>query len=165
MQVLQMLNRALGSVFRRCARSEAAQDNRFVALARIPGPTARSTAQDAAKAVLLSSRARLLQERRVTQASTPERLLFIRLATGITRSNALAYLVAAFFSVGLLAFLSFIQPYALNVNAMPRRAARRRSRRPERADHAVARRLRCLSDKIGRRPVYALGLCGSVWFR
>jgi MFS family permease len=106
-----------------------------------------------------------MEERRVTQASTPERLLFIRLATGITRSNALAYLVAAFFSVGLLAFLSFIQPYALNVNlAMPEAQQGRATLLLGVLNELITLLLvgpcGALSDRIGRRPVYALGF---VW--
>jgi MFS family permease len=101
----------------------------------------------------------------VTQAPTPERLLFIRLASGITRSNALAYLVAAFFSVGLLAFLSFIQPYALNVNlGMPEAQQGRATLLLGVLNEVITLLLvgpcGALSDRIGRRPVYALGF---VW--
>lgn len=101
----------------------------------------------------------------MTDTPIPERLLFIRLAAGITRGNALAYLVAAFFSVGLLAFLSFIQPYTLNVIlGIPEDQQGRATLLLGVLNEAITLLLigpfGALSDKIGRRPVYALGF---VW--
>jgi MFS family permease len=98
----------------------------------------------------------------VTDTQLPQRLLFIRLAPGITRGNALAYLVAAFFSVGLLAFLSFIQPYTLNVVlGIPEDQQGRATLLLGVLNEAITLLLigpfGALSDKIGRRPVYALG--------
>ncbi|NBP09182.1 MAG: MFS transporter, partial [Gammaproteobacteria bacterium] len=40
----------------------------------------------------------------------------VRLAPGYTRWNARTYLFAAFITIGMLAFVSFIQPYLLNAN-------------------------------------------------
>lgn len=98
----------------------------------------------------------------MTDTPLSERLLFIRLAPGITRGNALTYLVAAFFSVGLLAFLSFIQPYALNVLlGIPADQQGRATLLLGVLNEAITLLLigpfGALSDKIGRRPVYALG--------
>ena len=101
----------------------------------------------------------------MNHTSVPQRLLFIRLASGITRGNALAYLVAAFFSVGLLAFLSFIQPYTLNVilgipEDQQGRATLLLGVLNELITLLLVGPCGALSDKIGRRPVYALGF---VW--
>ena len=40
----------------------------------------------------------------------------VNLAPGYTRWNARTYLFAAFITIGMLAFVSFIQPYLLNAN-------------------------------------------------
>ena len=98
----------------------------------------------------------------MTDTPIPHRLLFIRLAPGITRGNALTYLVAAFFSVGLLAFLSFIQPYTLNVIlGIPEDQQGRATLVLGVLNEVITLLLigpfGALSDKIGRRPVYALG--------
>jgi MFS family permease len=86
----------------------------------------------------------------------------IQLAPGFTRRNAVAYLIAACFSVCLLAFLSFIQPYTLNVNVgMPEHLQGRATLVLGALNEIVTLLLvgpfGALSDKIGRRPVYALG--------
>jgi MFS family permease len=98
----------------------------------------------------------------VTDSSSTQRLLFIWLAPGITRRNALAYLFAAVFSVCLLAFLSFIQPYTLNVNlAIPEDQQGRATLVLGVLNEVITLLLvgpcGALSDKIGRRPVFVLG--------
>lgn len=95
--------------------------------------------------------------------STPAvRLWPIWLAPGFTRRHALAYLYAAFFSVCLLSFLSFIQPYLLNVHlGIPRieqgRASGLLGFSQELVVLALIGPFGALSDKIGRRAVYVLG--------
>lgn len=95
--------------------------------------------------------------------STPAvRLWPIWLAPGFTRRHVLAYLYAAFFSVCLLSFLSFIQPYLLNVNlGIPRieqgRASGLLGFSQELVVLALVGPFGALSDKIGRRAVYVLG--------
>lgn len=86
----------------------------------------------------------------------------IRLAAGFTRTNALAYLYAAVFSVCLLAFLSFIQPYTLNVNLgipgdLQGRATLVLGALNELMTLLLVGPFGALSDKLGRRPVYVLG--------
>lgn len=95
--------------------------------------------------------------------STPAvRLWPIWLAPGFTRRHALAYLYAAFFSVCLLSFLSFIQPYLLSVHlGIPRMEQGRASALLGSLQEVVVLLLigpwGALSDKIGRRTVYVLG--------
>jgi hypothetical protein len=40
----------------------------------------------------------------------------VRLAPGYSAMNATTYVFAAFITIGMLAFISFIQPYLLNAN-------------------------------------------------
>jgi MFS family permease len=98
----------------------------------------------------------------VTDTSSSHRLFFIWLAPGITRRNALAFLFAAIFSVCLLAFLSVIQPYTLNVNlGLPEDQQGRATLVLGVLNELITLLLvgpcGALSDKIGRRPVYVLG--------
>jgi len=79
--------------------------------------------------------------------------------------NAATYLFAAFISVGMFAFISFIQPYLLNANLqVPPGSQGRVLGLLGFSNELVALLLvapfGALADKIGRRPVYAIGL---VW--
>ncbi|NBU26330.1 MAG: hypothetical protein EBS39_12100, partial [Gammaproteobacteria bacterium] len=49
-------------------------------------------------------------------AAAGERLAGVPLAPGYSRRNALTYLFSAFVTIGMLAFVSFIQPFLLNAN-------------------------------------------------
>lgn len=94
--------------------------------------------------------------------STASQLGPIRLAPGVSRWNALTFLYAALASVCLLAFLSFIQPYALNVNLrippeMQGRATLVLGVLNEIVTLLLIGPFGALSDKIGRRPLYVLG--------
>jgi len=48
--------------------------------------------------------------------STAARLGPVWLAPGISTRNALTFLYAAFFAIGLVSFMSFMQPYLLREN-------------------------------------------------
>lgn len=101
----------------------------------------------------------------MNESTTAVRLWPIWLAPGFTRKNALAYLYAAFFSVCLLSFLSFIQPYLLSVHlGIPRGQQGGASGLLGVSQELVVLALigpwGALSDKIGRRAVYVLGF---VW--
>lgn len=89
----------------------------------------------------------------------------VRLAPGYTLGNAQTYLFAAFITIGMLAFISFIQPYLLNANLrVPAEEQGRALGLLGFANEIVSLLLvapfGALSDKIGRRPVYSLGF---VW--
>ncbi len=47
---------------------------------------------------------------------TASKLGPIWLQPGVTRRNALTYFYAAFFTIGMVAFMSFMQPYVINEN-------------------------------------------------
>jgi len=87
------------------------------------------------------------------------------LAPGYTPMNAATYLFAAFITVGMLAFVNFIQPYLLNANLqVPQDSQGRVLGLLGFSNELIAILLvapfGALADKIGRRPVYAIGL---VW--
>ncbi len=86
----------------------------------------------------------------------------VRLAPGYTPMNAATYLFAAFITIGMLAFVSFIQPYLLNANlSVPEsqqgRAVSVLGFSNEIISLLLVAPIGALADKIGRRPVYALG--------
>lgn len=86
----------------------------------------------------------------------------IRLAPGYSRLNGVTFVYAAFITIGLLAFISFIQAYLLNVNLkMPAELQGRTVAILGIANEIVALLLvapfGALADKIGRRLVYTFG--------
>lgn len=91
------------------------------------------------------------------------RLGGIALAPGYLPRHAIAYLYAAFITIGLLAFVSYMQPYLLTVNlALPAQQQGRTISALNIANELLALCLvapfGALADKIGRRSVYAFGL-------
>jgi MFS family permease len=91
--------------------------------------------------------------------------LGIRLAPGYLPGHLLTYLYAAFVTVGLLAFVSFMQAWLLNVNlGLAPQLQGRTVSALNFANELVALCLvapfGALADKIGRRAVYA---CGLLW--
>jgi MFS family permease len=93
---------------------------------------------------------------------TDARLGPVRLSAGCTRWNARTYLFAAFITIGMLAFVSFIQPYLLNANLdvpadQQGRVLGLLGFSNEIVSLLLVAPFGALSDKIGRRPVYALG--------
>jgi MFS family permease len=87
------------------------------------------------------------------------------LAPGYTPMNAATYLFAAFITVGMLAFVNFIQPYLLNANLQVPQGSQGRvlgllGFSNELIAILLVAPFGALADKIGRRPVYAIGL---VW--
>jgi MFS family permease len=96
-------------------------------------------------------------------SSASSQLAGIRLAAGVLPRHVVAYLYAAFVTVGLLAFVSFMQAWLLNVNlALPSEIQGRTVSALNFANELVALCLvapfGALADKIGRRAVYAGGL-------
>lgn len=86
----------------------------------------------------------------------------IALAPGYRRSHAAAYLYAAFVTIGMLAFISFIQPYLLNEHlgvpeSMQGRLTGILGFSNELVSLLLFAPIGALADKIGRRPVYAAG--------
>lgn len=86
----------------------------------------------------------------------------VRLAAGYTPWNARTYLFAAFITIGMLALVSFIQPYLLNANLKVPPGEQGRvlgllGFSNELVSLLLVAPFGALSDKIGRRPVYALG--------
>jgi MFS family permease len=89
----------------------------------------------------------------------------VSLAPGFTPANAYSYLFAAFITIGMLAFISFIQPFLLNANLHIPQAEQgttlsKLSFSNELLSLLLVAPIGALADKIGRRPVYALGF---VW--
>ena len=86
----------------------------------------------------------------------------LKLSDGTSRLNAVTYLFAAFITIGMFAFISFIQTYLLNANLhVPVHEQGRTLGVLGFANEVVSLLLvapfGALSDKIGRRPVYTLG--------
>ncbi len=93
------------------------------------------------------------------------RLAGVWLAQGYGPTNALAYLYAAFISIGLLAFVSFMQAWLLNVNiglapTLQGRAISALNFANELVAICLVAPFGALADKIGRRAVYS---CGLLW--
>jgi len=89
----------------------------------------------------------------------------IRLAPGILPRHLHSYLYAAFVTVGLFAFVSFMQPYLMNVNlGLAPEVQGRTVAALNFANELIALCLvapfGALADKIGRRALYA---CGFLW--
>ncbi|MGK0498965.1 MAG: MFS family permease [Oceanicoccus sp.] len=86
----------------------------------------------------------------------------IRLNTGITRRNAFTFFYASFFTVGIISFMSFMQPYVLteNLNIPPDQHGKSTSILSityEMVMLLLIAPFGALADKIGRRPIYFLG--------
>jgi MFS family permease len=86
----------------------------------------------------------------------------IRLAPGYTRGNAATFLYASFITIGMLAFIAFILPYLLNVNVnIPQNQQGRALGILQFTNELVSLLLvapiGALADRVGRRPIYALG--------
>jgi MFS family permease len=99
------------------------------------------------------------------EVSNSSRLAGIGLAPGILPRHLVSYLYAAFVTIGLLAFVSFMQPYLMNVNLrLPPEVQGRTVAALNFANELLALCLvapfGALADKIGRRAVYA---CGLLW--
>ena len=91
-----------------------------------------------------------------------QRLGPIWLTTGITRRNALTYLYASFFTIGIVSFMSFMQPYVLAENLnIPRDqqggVTGMLSFSYELIMLILIAPMGALADKIGRRPIYVVG--------
>lgn len=86
----------------------------------------------------------------------------IWLNMGVTRTNALTYLYASFFTIGFVSFMSFMQPYVLTENLnIPKgeqgSATGMLSFSYELVVIFLIAPMGALADKIGRRPIYVLG--------
>ena len=95
-------------------------------------------------------------------ADVERRIGPIRLAPGYVPLNAVSYLFAAFITIGMLAFVSFIQPYLINANLdipaeQQGRAVSVLGFSNEIISLLLVAPIGALADKIGRRPVYSLG--------
>lgn len=95
-------------------------------------------------------------------ADVDRRIGPIRLAPGYLPLNAVSYLFAAFITIGMLAFVSFIQPYLINANLdipaeQQGRAVSVLGFSNEIISLLLVAPIGALADKIGRRPVYSLG--------
>jgi MFS family permease len=86
----------------------------------------------------------------------------IGLQPGITRRNALTYLYASFFTIGIVSFMSFMQPYVLSENLnIPvdeqGGVTGMLSFSYELVMLLLIAPVGALADKIGRRRIYRLG--------
>lgn len=95
-------------------------------------------------------------------ATIDQKLGPVQLAPGYTRWNARTYLFSAFITIGMLAFIAFIQPYLLNANLQVPADQQGRVLGLLGVSNEIISLLLvapfgALSDKIGRRPVYTLG--------
>ncbi|MGA0735453.1 MAG: MFS transporter, partial [Steroidobacteraceae bacterium] len=98
----------------------------------------------------------------MSNESLAQRLGPVTLAPGYSVWNARSYLLAAMITVGMLAFISFIQPYLLNANLKVPSDEQGRvlgllGFSNELLSLLLVAPIGALSDKIGRRPVYTLG--------
>ncbi len=105
-----------------------------------------------------------MTEQVLTSANTDQaaRLGPIWLNPGVSRRNAFTYFYAAFFTIGMVAFLSFMQPYLLTENlGIPAeeqgRATSLLALPYEFAFLLMVGPLGALADRIGRRPIYVVG--------
>lgn len=92
----------------------------------------------------------------------PNRLGPIWLSSGVTRRNVLTYLYAAFFTIGLVSVVSFMQPYLLSNNLGMEVAEEGRASSILQVGYELTVLLAlgplgALADRIGRRPIYTLG--------
>jgi MFS family permease len=86
----------------------------------------------------------------------------IWLNPGVSRRNAFTYFYAAFFTIGMVAFLAFMQPYLLTENLkIPAdeqgRATSLLALPYEFAFLLMVGPIGALADRIGRRPIYVVG--------
>ena len=97
----------------------------------------------------------------------------ITLAPGFLPSHVVTYLYAAFFTIGLLAFVSYMQPYLLTVNLelaphLQGRTVSALNFANELVAMCLVAPFGALADKIGRRSVYAFGFlwlaAGFLWY-
>jgi MFS family permease len=93
---------------------------------------------------------------------TANRLGPIWLNTGISRTNALTYLYASFFTIGFVSFMSFMQPYVLTENLQIPKAEQGGATGMLSFSYELVMLLLiapmgALADKIGRRPIYVIG--------
>ena len=89
----------------------------------------------------------------------------IRLVSGVTRRNLLAYFYAAFFTIGMVAFVSAMQPYLLTENLGISTdeegwATGRLQFAYEIIVMVLMGPLGALADRIGRKPIYTVGF---IW--
>lgn len=94
--------------------------------------------------------------------ATPRKFGPATLEPGYTPANAGSYVFSAFVTVGLLAFVSFIMTFLLNANLHIPQAEQGRTLGllgfwNEVVALMLVTPIGALADKIGRRPVYALG--------
>ena len=97
----------------------------------------------------------------------------IFLAPGYLPSHVVTYLYAAFFTIGLFAFVSYMQPYLLTVNLeldphLQGRTVSALNFANELVALCLVAPFGALADKIGRRSVYAFGFlwlaAGFLWY-
>ncbi len=105
-----------------------------------------------------------MKEQILTSANTDDaaRLGPIWLNPGVSRRNALTYFYAALTTIGMVVFLSFMQPYLLTENlGIPSdeqgRATSLLALPYEFAFMFMVGPLGALADRIGRRPIYVVG--------
>ena len=105
-----------------------------------------------------------MTEQVLTAANTDRaaRLGPVWLNPGVSRRNALTYFYAAFLTIGMVVFLSFMQPYLLTENlGIPAgeqgRATSLLALPYEFAFMLMVGPLGALADRIGRRPIYVVG--------
>ena len=97
----------------------------------------------------------------------------IWLNQGITKTNALTFFLASFFTVGMISFMSFMQPYVLSENLKIAVEQQGTATSILTFSYEVVMLLLvapigALADKIGRRPIYTIGFlwiaCAFVIF-